>query len=164
MRLLTKALSVGLLLLAAPALFAQDSTTEKYTLWFGGHYTDFTDYRKKVGEYNLDEENVWPEFTINYLSKSKEGTFVLDGHFYDDKNIRGKVSTVVGERLNGTFEYRSLIHQLGQDKLANLETREWLGTAPGGKILTHELFDEGADYNIHRQEILSNLAVLLSRR
>ncbi len=164
MRLRTKALSVGLFLLAAPALFAQDSTTEQYTVWLGGHYTDFTDYRKKVGEYILDEENVWPEFTINYLSKSKDGTFVLDGHFYDDKNIRGKVSTVVGERLNGTFEYRSLIHQLGQDNLANMETREWLGTAPGGKILTHELFDKGADYNIHRQEILSNLAVLLSRR
>lgn len=143
---------------------AQAGLTETWTVWVGGHATSFSDNPKKVGEYNLGEEDVRPEFTINYLGVGTDNIFRLDGQYYDDKNITGRVSAKVGDRFNLSAQYRSLIHQEGQDLLTNLESREWLGTVPGGKIITHEIADPNADYNTHRQEVLSRMSVLLSEK
>ncbi len=156
-------LFLGLLLVSAGTLTAwgqSNETEESYTVWFGGHYTGFDGYTKKVGEYMINKEELLPEFKVDYLSRGRGYVFTMNGHYFDDKNIMGTVSTRVGNRFRGDFGYKSLIHQEGQDLLANLETRE----AGGGKILTHELLDPNADYNTHRQEIESNIEALLSEK
>ena len=63
-----------LLLLALSVAYAgEGETTDQYSLWIGGHYTEFTDYTKKVGEYNLGKNEGLPEFKLGYFSKSPNG-------------------------------------------------------------------------------------------
>ena len=159
-------LSVGLLILLLPvALVAEENGgTDKYSLWFGSHYTDFTDYTKSVGEYNLGENEWLPELGFKYLSQQGNSSYSLLGYYYDKNNVWGKINTRVGDNLTGEFQYRSLVKQQGQDLLENAEAREWLDPNPGGKMLTHEISDPDADYKTHRQEIFSKINVLLSRK
>ncbi len=138
----------------------ESETEETYTVWFGGHYTDFTDYQKKVGEYMLGNEEFLPELMVDYLARGKGYILTLNGHYYDHKNFRGTLTSRVGDRFKGTFGYNSLYHREGQDMLTYMETRE----AGGGKILTHEVLDPGADYRVHRQEFQSEMKALLSRK
>lgn len=159
-------LSVGLLLVfaASAAATETDGATDSYSVWLGAHYTDFADYNKKVGEYRLLSDNVFPEFKFEYYSRNENGTFDLSGHYFDYDNAEGRMHTVVGDQFKADVRYRSMTRQLGQDLLQNIEAREWLGTKPGGKFLTHDLADSGADYSIHRQDIRSNAELLLSRK
>nr|MBN2277367.1 hypothetical protein [candidate division Zixibacteria bacterium] len=153
---------LSLLLIIVPALmvFGQTGVTEeKYSLWVGGHYTDLTDYAKKVGEYNLDKDEFVPELKFDYYMRGNGQIFSLYGHYYDEKNARGELSTIVGDRFKADIRYRSMLHRKGQDLLTNLETRE----AGGGKILTHEILDPRADYNVHRKEIQTDVEILLAR-
>ena len=106
-----------ILLLAGSVISAgeNDVKTEEYSLWIGTHYTDFTDYTKKVGKYNLGNDELLPEFMVNYLSKSSNGMFSIDGHYFDDQNILGKVKTTVSDKFKAKFQYRSMTLQEGQD-------------------------------------------------
>lgn len=155
--------SIGLLLLLAASLAVAQSeeTVDKYSLWLGGHYADTSGYAKKVGEYRLLEEagDFLPSFKFGWQSMRPNSTFNLDVDYLDYENIIGRVVSRVGDRYSFDIQYRSLTRQLQQDLLANLETRE----VGGGKILTHDLSDSGADYNYHRREILSKVSVLLQR-
>jgi len=162
MRKSTTCIILSLLLILSVSLaFGQQGETEKkYSIWFGGHYTDFSDYSKKVGEYNIGDNEFMPEFKFNYYSRGNGQVFSLNGHFYDEKNANADLTTIVGDRFNIGVRYRSFVHQRGQDLLANLETRE----AGGGKILTHEILDPGADYYVHRKEIQSDMSILISRK
>ncbi|MFH1743454.1 MAG: MtrB/PioB family outer membrane beta-barrel protein, partial [bacterium] len=158
-------LSVGLLLVfaASAAASGTDGAIDSYSLWLGTHYTDFADYNKKVGEYRLFSDNLFPEFKLDYYSRNENGTFDLSGHYFDYENADGRLHTVVGDQFKANVRYRSMTRQIGQDLLQNIEAREWIGK-PGGKFLTHDLADSGADYNLHRQEIQSNAELLLSHK
>ncbi len=150
-------------LMIVSVINAEDSSTYvTKSVWIGGHYTTLTDYRRKVGEYNLGNDELLPEFRFDFLSQKSGSIFDLKTHYYDDRNITGELNAYVTDRLSASVQYRSLTKQFGQDLLTNLETREWLSTKPGGKILTHDLSDSGADYNIHRQEVLTRVSLLLS--
>jgi len=154
-----------LLLTAASQAAAQaEEATDKYTVWLGGHYTDFKDYTKKVGEYRLLSDNVFPEFRFTQFSRRGSSTFDIDGHYFDYENSNGRVKSIVGDLFKGEFQYRSLTKQSGQDLLQNMETRESVGGNPGGKMITHELIDPGADYKTHREELTSKVDFLVSRR
>jgi hypothetical protein len=151
-------LVLGMLFSGVTAL--GDEATQDYSVWVGSHYTDFNDYSKKVGEYNLGNDNeVLPEVKGYYRFRDTDRFFNFDAHYYDQKNIKAHALGVLSDRFSGELFYRSLVHQQGQDLLANLETRE-LG---GGKILTHELKDVGEDYYSNRHEFGGKVDVLLSR-
>lgn len=155
-----------LLLIGGIAVAEEGTKTESYYLWLGGHYTEFDDgYTKKVGEYNLGEDEFLPEAKFGYFSKNNNSYFRLDGHYYDENNVFGRLKTVVGDRFKATFQFRSLIKQEGQDMLEEMAAREYFPSTglPGGKILSHELQDVGADYNVHRQELLAKASLLLER-
>jgi len=153
-------LGLFLVFLSGAIAFGQGETEDIYTIWVGGHYTDFTDYNKKVGEYMYSKEEILPEFKIDYLSRGKGYVFSLNGYYYDRRNIFGTVTTRHGDRFAADFKFKSTIHHEGQDLLQNLETRE----AGGGKILTHEILDPGADYNSHRREIEGHVKALISKK
>ena len=54
-------------LLLPICLYAADPTVTKSGLfWLGGHYTSISDYSRKVGEFNLGEDQFMPEFMLNY--------------------------------------------------------------------------------------------------
>jgi len=142
----------------------EDEATKEYSLWIGGHYTEFSDFTKKVGEYNLGDEDFLPEFKGSYRFRDNEYLLTIDGHYYDKYNIEGRYSQRWADRIKGDIYYRSMVRQEEQDLLENLSARELVGENPGGKILTHELLDEGADYNTHRKEFGGNAEVLISRK
>ena len=158
MNLLMLVLVLGIF---APAIFArEDGAAQKYSVWVGGHYTDFSDYNKKVGEYRLGEDEFLPEIKGFYQYQKADKFFRFDGHYFDDKNIDATAKGIWGERFSGELYFHSLTHQQGQDMLTNIESRE----AGGGKILTHELKDQGADYHTDRYEFGGNYKVQLSKK
>lgn len=158
----------GILLLLAlsVAQAGEGETVDSYSIWIGGHYTEFSDYTKKVGEYNLGNNEGLPEFGLGYFSKSPTGLLRFKGFYYDDKNVFGQLRATLADRFKIKAQYRSLIKQDQQDLLENIEGREYFPTTDtyGGKTLTHDLQDVGADYNTHRQEILAELAVKLREK
>ncbi len=163
MKKLTYALTVCLAVccLSHSSGFAEEEEKSfNYSLWLGGHYTEFSDYTKKVGEYRLNNDELYPETKFNAMFRSDGKLIILNSHYFDDQNINADLKAVAGERLNVELRYRSLTKQLGQDLLTNFDAKE----ATGGKIISHELKDPGADYNYNRHEILTKMDLLLSRR
>ena len=158
--------SLVLLLAVGIVNATNDEVYESTSLWIGSHYTEFSDNSKKIGEYNLGDNEWLPEFGLNYLSREGNSIFRLDGHYFDHKNVVGEANATIGDWIRFKARYRSLIRQQGQDLLTNMSAREFFESTglPGGKILTHEIQDVGADYNTHRQEILNELEILLSNR
>ncbi len=154
-------------LLAVSVVYAgDDEAIDRYSLWLGSHYSEYSDYTKKIGEYRCGHNEWLPELKLNVYSQSDNSIFRLDGHYHDKNNIFGDVRATVGDRFSFKAKYRSLIHQTGQDLLTNISAREFLPSTglPGGKILTHEILDPDADYNYKRQEILTELELLLSKK
>ena len=138
--------------------------THDYSFWLGSHYTSFEDYTKKVGEYNLGNSELLPEFKGFYLYRSDGYLLRVDGHYYDNKNIEASARSIMGDRASGEVYYRSLIRQEGQDLLENINARERTGTTQGGKMLTHVINDRQADYSTHRQELGARIEYLVSRK
>ncbi len=166
---------IVVLLLASSFSFADEGVKfESYSLWIGGHYTDFTDYTKKVGEYDLGDNETLPEFSLNYLSVGQNSIMRFVSHYYDSKNAYAKLNAKVSDKLKFSMQYRSLLKQEGQDLLDVMSAQEYLpaadtvGASPnswlGGKMLTHDIQDPGADYNTYRQELLTQFSVLLSEK
>ncbi len=159
-------IGISLLLLLAASVFANENeeTVDRYSIWTGLKYTDTSGYAKKVGEYRqLRQEQVIPDFKFSYMALRPNSIFTIDGHYFDKDDAFGKAGIVAGDLFKADFQYRSMTRNMGQDMLENLETREWLGTNPGGKTITHDIQDPDADYEYHRTEILSKVSALLSR-
>jgi len=152
--------------LAMPIVAAAADSDSSLTrsLWIGSHYTSISDYARKVGEYDLGKDELFPEARFDLHSTRKANIIDFWSHYYDYRTQTAGLSAKLGDRLSGEANYQSFIKAFGQDGLSNLETREWLSSRPGGKILTHELSDSGADYNIRRQEFQARLDFLLSHR
>ncbi len=138
----------------------ENEIEEKYSVWIGSSYTDFTDYTKKIGEFRNGNDEYLTEFSIDYLSRGINHIFSINGEYRDKENLFADVSSKIGDGFSADFKYRSMYKQAGQDLLANLETRE----AGGGKILTHEILDPDADYFVHRKEVESNFNLRLSKK
>ena len=141
MKTIMKILGFCLVLLLGFQLVSAGEDNEiinKYSLWIGSHYTNFTDYRKKVGKYDLDNEQGFPEFRINYLSQFSHGFLNFNGHYYDDQNINSRAKVTIADKFRAKFQYRSLTHQQGQDLLDNISAREWypLTNSPGDRKST----------------------------
>ncbi|MCP4706479.1 MAG: hypothetical protein GY865_17920, partial [candidate division Zixibacteria bacterium] len=153
----------SLLLVALTFMVAagqEEAIEEKYSVWIGSSYTDYTDYTKKIGEFRNGDDEFLPEFGIDYLSRGANHIFSLNGKYRDENNIVADMSSKIGDGFSADFSYRSLNKQAGQDMLANLETRE----AGGGKILTHDILDPDAIYSTHRKEIESGFNLRLSKK
>lgn len=154
------------LLLSLMVSFAiSQDIEERYSLWVGSHYTDFDEYAKKIGEFrrNVDKEG-YPEFKADYYSRSGSSISTAYGHFFDRENINAAFSSKSGDRFKVDAGFRSLSKQAGNDLLENINAREWLGTKPGGKTMTHTSYDEAVGYATQRSEFKANMEVLLNRK
>jgi hypothetical protein len=139
-----------------------DSSSIK-SITIGSHYTSFSDYTRKVGEYNVGRDQMMPEVGFDLYSTRGANSIDLRTQYYDYRNAFGRIKATTGDRFVGRLSYRSFSKQIGQDLLSNLETREWLTNRFGGKILTHDLADSGKDYSSRRRELSSQFNLLLSR-
>lgn len=154
-------LALALVVIASSSLVAQDSpATYRWSLWLGSHYTGLDNYTLKVGEYNRGEKEAMPEvgFTLNGLNGYN--SFSLHGHFYDPEEADFLAHARVDDRLKFSARYRSLTHRRGTDLMENLIVRESTnreGTTPGGKMITHEDLDPGAEYGYTRHQVETNI-------
>jgi len=182
MRFFTTLIIAGLLLVAGSiAAVAQEETAEyNYSLFVGGHYTDFQDYARSVGEYRLVTDDPWPDLKFSFDALKENRALNFDGFFFDKYNAAADVSGAVGNRFSAGVSYRSMVHTKGQDLLENLAAQEYKGGplvpdtstadpddsifAGGGKMLTHEIKDPGANYQTKRHEIASNFDLLVSHK
>ncbi|MDF1544124.1 MAG: GSU2204 family CXXCH-containing (seleno)protein [bacterium] len=152
--------AVLIALLLIPALvIAEDGAAKQrdLSIWLGGHTTEFTDYSKKVGEYDKGEDEVMPEFMLNYFMKNGNRMMSLNGHFYDDENIDARYKLTIGNKFKAKIDFGSLVAQKGRDILENI------GAKKGPKMLSHELLDEDADYKTKRTDIEGDYQLLLSK-
>ncbi len=143
---------------------AQDEPERDYSIWIGAHYTDFQDYAQKVGEYRLIEDQAYPEIKGFYTSRTPNSMIVIEGQYFDKYNIKGRFTERYSDRVEGELYYQSMVHNKGRDLLTNLSARELIGENPGGKMLTHEAFDEGVNYSVHREEWGASVNALLVRK
>lgn len=150
------------------SLSAQDGEEiQNYSIWIGSNYIDHIDYYKKVGEYNRGREELSPEFKGNYLFNDGKTLIRAEGHYFDEDDFRAGYKQTFRDYFNAEFYYNSFTHQEQQDLLKNLSAREWFGEPLnkwGGKILTHELTDVGADYDVQRKEFGAKIEALLYRK
>ncbi|MFH1686544.1 MAG: GSU2204 family CXXCH-containing (seleno)protein [bacterium] len=167
MRFARVSLMCGLLLLLGASIVTADTEPlqEKSWLWVGSHYTDFTDSPKKVGEYNLGNDEFLPELGFYRFERHADRWYNVWAYYYDDQNIWGRIKAKTSDKLSLDIKYSSLVRQTEQDLLENMNAREYFPTTGtlGGKQLTHELKDAGADYHYNRQELLTKLDLLLAR-
>ena len=154
------------LLVVSTSVFAQeaDSALVDYKLWLGAHYTGWDGYRARVGMYEYNEQGTFPELKFDLNARKKDASVTISAYHYDRKNIFGHLNVQKSDRITFDVDYISMIRNYGQDQLANLETREWLGDHPGGKMVTHALLDEGVDYAMDRKQVVTRLKVLLSKK
>jgi len=160
----------ALLMVGLVSIASANTPSTDYGFWLDGHYTSFTDNTKKVGEYNVGDNIGSQEFLLSIAQRNNNELYEIDLRLYDQENQFFRASAKSGNKLNASVQYRSLIHQFGQDMLSNLAAREYFpdnvppAPAFGGKTLWHEIKDSGADYNYHRQEILTNISAMLSEK
>lgn len=159
-----------LLILGTATVAAQDDDRTDISVWLGSHQTSFNDYSHKVGEYNVGTNEFMPEGSFRLTHIGQGRLYRAFASFYDRRNMDGNLGLNLGDKLALDITYRTLVHRPGQDKLANINAREYFGTNDagedqwGGKIATHELQDAGVDYEVYRKEILSKLSVMLSKK
>jgi hypothetical protein len=155
------------LLLITTSVFAQEEDVPArldYSLWMGAHYSEYQDNWWRVGRYEYGEDGLFPEFKFNLSASKGDGSVTMRSHYYDPKNMFVGLGLQKSDRVQFDVDYISLIRNDGQDQLANLEAREWLGSSPGGKMVTHELTDEGIDYAKDRHQIRTRLKILLVKK
>jgi hypothetical protein len=128
------------------------SDATNYEIWLGGSYLDISDYGKKIGEYESLDKDFRPGIKGSYFNRADGNIVSISGQYDDAENISGEYKQYIGDSWKGELYYHSMIHQGQQDLLENLQAREWLTTKPGGKMLTHEIADPGADYQTKRVE------------
>jgi hypothetical protein len=154
-------LTLVLVVVASSSLVAQDSpATYHWSLWLGSRYTGLDNYTQKVGEYNRGEKEAMPEVGFTLNGAGGYNSFDLQGHFYNPDEADFLARARVDDRLKFSARYRSVAHRQGTDLLENLLVRESTnreGTTPGGKMITHEDLDPGAEYGYTRHQVESNL-------
>ena len=138
---------------------AQESNT-KWLINVGSHYTGLQDYYSKVAEFDRGKEGFTPEigFKLNHTKDNKN--IALGGYFYDPKRMSFGLNGNVGEKISAKVSYKSFYRQLQFDQMENLQAREAgdrEGITPGGKMITHEDKNPGADYGYRRQEIQTDV-------
>ncbi|HOD66466.1 MAG TPA: hypothetical protein PLR32_04780 [candidate division Zixibacteria bacterium] len=161
---ITSVLCLALLAVAAPRAAQEEAESyDEYSTWLGGHYSEFLNDGKKAGEYRIIEDDGWAEVRLRLLSRRGNSLLTANGHFFDKDNLQARMSLVNGRTLDLDFGCRTLIHQLGQDRLLDFAAREWAAGADtlGGKMLTHTILDSLVDCHVSRREMLTRIDLQL---
>jgi len=156
--------SLLLIFVACHTVAEAEEGSDRYSLWLGAHYTDFGDYGKKVGEYRVLQEHLFPEFKFDYMGIGGGDVFRLNADYFDYENFLGRARAIISDQFRGEVRYRSTTEQGQQDLLRNMTVRESVGGNPGGKMITHELMDAGVDYSTYRREVTSEMDLLVAHK
>ena len=147
-------------------LRAEDGDSEtRFSIWLGGHYNSWEDYGKKLGEFRHIYDDAYPEASFSLFNRGSNYFLNLNGHYYDNKNIRGDFTARFKNRFEIDVNYILFRRQLQTDLLNDINAREMLADgSPGGKMLTHEDFDPGFDFNYDRHRVESKMEFLIDEK
>ncbi len=146
------ALVASLVLLGTGAFAQQAATT--WQVWVGSHYSGLQDYREKVAEFDWATNS--PEFAAQLTHRSGKNVLDVSGLYYDPKRMALSGSAGLGDWLKADVSYRSFYRRLQNDLMENLvvrEAKDRTGSAPGGKMITHDNPTPAATFGYTRREI-----------
>lgn len=136
--------AVVLLLCWAATGLADDGSFMQGKASVGAHYGDFTDTPDRVGEYvSLDGlTDLTADFVLDLLGGNTDTLYKVYVKYYDASTKGFAFSLDTPGYLSADFEYGSFAHNLGHDRLENLQAREGVpdgsgGFNPGGKQIYH---------------------------
>lgn len=153
----------GLFILTSPTFSQEEPSFSSLSLWLGSHYTGFSDFYKKVGEFDRGKEGVLPEIFLDYSGYKGNKSLEFFGHYYDPKRFSFKLSGRSKDVFSGILSYRSFYRQREKDLLTNLmicEATDQLNTPPGGgKMVTYDDQTPNANFGYTRHQIKSDFKV-----
>jgi hypothetical protein len=112
-----------LLLCSYPVLAQESEKTEnnpEIELKPGFHWTNWKDYRGKVGEYEMLEQGVHPDWIFNIKGQIKSSFFELKGNYYEDEDYSASADIDLNRIFREEFYYFRMPHFLEHDPLKNL--------------------------------------------
>lgn len=156
----TAALASACLLCASP-LMAQEATgSSGGSVFLGTHYTGIDESVKKAGEFNRGEEEAMGDIGFHLYGSRNFRHYDLTGQFFDPDQFFLNGKAQIEDQFKFELDVRSFYRQRATDLLANMTVRESgnrEGTAPGGKMLTHEDLDPTADYGYNRRSLAASV-------
>ncbi len=164
LKLLSLPAAMLVLVLSSSAVLAQDEPSySNWSLWLGGHYSDFENYYKKIAEFDRAEDEAMPEASLRYFGYKGDGSWDLFAHFYDPKRMQLDLSGRSRDIFSGKVSYQSFFRQKQTDLLENLMVREAVNqeNSPGGKMVTyeHDIPPSETDYGYTRHELKTDIEV-----
>jgi len=87
----------------------------------GFHWTDWDDYRGKVGEYEQLERGIRPDVGITINGKTKYSYFEVQGFYYEDMDNSVYADIDLLRILSEEFSYFRMPHFFEHDPLTNLD-------------------------------------------
>jgi hypothetical protein len=151
-------LAILLLGLTVGPVAAQGTTS--WSLWLGTHYTGFNDYYYKVAEFDRGVEGFIPEFQLKYLHRNQTSNWGIHGWFYDPKRMNFTLQGTSLNLIHAKVTYSSFYRQWQRDLMENLvvrEAKDRQGSAPGGKMITHNDNYPNQEYGFQRQQITTDI-------
>lgn len=128
----------------------------------GLHWTDWDDYRGKVGEYEQLERGIRPDVGISINGQNKYGYFELQGFYYEDMDNSFSADIDLLRILDLEFSYFRMPHFLEHDPLTNLDACFCSGTgAPVPAATEFEDINAGDEYYLRYSRMESKTTVRL---
>jgi hypothetical protein len=86
----------------------------------GFHWTNWKDYKGKVGEYETLEQGIHPDWSFSINGQIKSNFFELKGNYYEDEDYSVSADIDLKRMFREEFYYFRMPHFLEHDPLKNL--------------------------------------------
>jgi hypothetical protein len=151
---------ISTLLLCSYPLPAQEpgKTEDNFAIELkpGFHWTNWTDYKGKIGEYETLEQGIHPDWSFSINGQIKSNFFELKGNYYEDTDYAVSADIDLKRMFQEEFSYFRMPHYLEHDPLKNLNAyfRDSAG-APAEPVTEYTDLNPGAEYMIRYSTVKS---------
>jgi hypothetical protein len=123
-KILLAVMIISTLLLCSYPLPAQEpeKTENNFAIELkpGFHWTNWKDYKGKVGEYEILDQGIHPDWIFSIKGQVKSSFFELKGNYYEDEDYSVSADIDLKRMFREEFYYFRMPHFLEHDPLKNL--------------------------------------------
>jgi hypothetical protein len=123
-KILLAVIIISILLLCSYPLPAQEpeKTENNFAIELepGFHWTDWTDYKGKIGEYESLKEGIRPDWSFSINGQVKSSFFELKGNYYEDDDYFIYTDIDLNRIFSEELYFLGMPHFLEHDPLTNL--------------------------------------------
>jgi len=135
------------------------------SLWLGGQYTDYSDYGKKIGEFNDIYDDGYPKVNLDLFGTGENMYGDVDGYMHDFRTAGVDMKMRVANKFSGDIQVQMFRRQLPFNLYDDFNAREMTASGgAGGKMLSHEALDSIYDYHYDRYSTESEFEMLLAEK